>query len=332
MLKYMICGAVALGAFGMTTAAFATGGIYINGEHHPGGGTINVPYGGPASVHSGTVTHGAANCCPAYTTDTSGIVVSDPAVTYETMPPSYEVPATTDSELIYLDQPAVAPAVHTAPAQPVAVVQPVAHHAADRRHGWRSNVYVGVRAGWTSARDTDFRLQGGTVSNAYDDAGYNVSALVGWRNQLTPRIGYRVEGEVGYQSAEIDSHTVGGNTFSGSDAFGDTNVYYGFANLYLDGKIYDRLNAVVGGGIGAGRVEFDGHGVTPAGTVLDDTDVAFGYHLDAGLSYDVTPQLALEAMYRYTSFAEVDLRALDGAQTDVDVDSHNVLIGARYGF
>ena len=37
-------------------------------------------------------------------------------------------------------------------------------------------------------------------------------------------------------------------------------------------------------------------------------------------------------MYRYTSFIDAELTATDGTTSETDVDSHNVLIGARYGF
>lgn len=337
MLKNLLCGAAALGL--MSQAALANG-IIINGVPHQGGGVVDVPYG-----------HGSVNCCateelpytplpvvnygssPANVSyETAPVITSVPAsaMTYEQTPAtmyeaapmvtSYDTAPVVSEEIIYINQ---AP---TVPAPAIITAQPA-------EKAWSSRVYVGARGGWSRLKDTDFALQGGNVRNEYEDEGYNVSAVVGWGAKIKNSIGYRIEAELGYQTADVESHTVGGNTF-GSQAFGETKTLYGFANAYLDIPVVSRLNAVVGGGIGAGKVEFDNHGINVpgGGTVMDDEDTVFGYHLDAGVSYDVTDKLALEAMYRYTSFVDVELTARDGATSETDLDSHNVLVGARYGF
>jgi len=336
MLKNLLCGAAAIGL--MSQTAFANN-IIINGVPHHGGGSVNVPYG-----------HSAVNCCDteelpytplpvisydaapaAVTYETAPVVTSVPAsvTTYETMPAmTYEaVPVVTShpapvvsEEIVYINQ---APAV----AAPVIVA------AEPAQKNWSSRVYVGARGGWSRLKDTDFRVGNAPVENDYENEGYNVAAVVGWGAKVRNSIGYRLEAELGYQTADVDSHTVGGAKF-GSQAFGETKTLYGFANAYLDIPVVSRLNAVVGGGVGAGKVEFDSHGIDlpNIGTVVDDEDTVFGYHLDAGVSYDVTDKLALEAMYRYTSFVDVELTSVDGVTSETDVDSHNVLVGARYGF
>jgi len=328
MLKNLLCGAAALGL--MSQAALANG-VIINGVPHHGGGTVNVPYG-----------HNAANCCATEELPYTPLPVighhAAPAVTHQTAPTmvyetapvtTHHVPATMTTyesapmvteEIVYINQ---APTV-VAPA--VVAPQPQAR-------SWNSRVYVGARGGWSGLRDTDFALRGGKVKNEYENKGYNVSAVVGWGAKISNSIGYRLEAELGYQSADVESHKVGGRQF-GSQAFGKTKTIYGFANAYLDIPLVARLNGVVGGGVGAGKVKFDNHGIDAptVGTVMDDSDTVFGYHLDAGLSYDVTDQLALEAMYRYTSFVDVELKARDGAKSETNLDSHNVVVGARYGF
>lgn len=336
MLKHLLCGAAALGL--MSHVAVANE-IIINGQPHHGGNVVNVPYG-----------HGAVNCCATEALPYTPLPVishsaapvtyqAAPAATYAPVPAvtttyqsapavTYQSAPVVTEELVYINE---APTI-VAPAAPaVAAVVPINQKAAPK--GWSSQVYVGARGGWSSARDTSFELRGGRVDNSYDDVGYNVAAVVGWGAKVRNSIGYRLEAELGYQTAEIDSHTVGGNTF-GSNAFGDTNTLYGFANAYLDIPIVSRLNGVLGGGVGVGKVEFDGQGIDApgVGTVIDDEDTVFGYHLDAGLSYDVSDRLAVEALYRYTSFVDVELTARDGAKSETDVDTHNVVVGARYGF
>ena len=344
MIKNLLCSAAALGL--MSQAAFANN-VIINGVPQHGGGTINVPYG-----------QGAANCCATeelsytpmpvvhqaapvtYTSAPATTYVSEPAVTYAPAPVTYTsepvttyAPATVGTEeLIYIDDAPLATApTYAAPVVAAAPVQPAVMVEKPAARGWSSRVYVGARGGWSGLKDTDFNIQGGRVDNEYEQRGYNVAAVAGWGAKVSNSIGYRLEAELGYQTSEIESHSVGGNTFT-SAAYGDTNTLYGFANAYLDVPLVSRLNAVVGGGIGAGKVEFEGHGINGVGTVMDDSDTVFGYHVDAGLSYDVSDRLALEAMYRYTSFVDVELTSRDNVTSETDVDSHNVVVGARYGF
>ncbi len=343
MLKNLLGGAAVLALSGHTVFA---SGVIINGVPHHGSGPINISHGAggvacctvedlpytplpvihqPATV---TTTHTAA---PAVTYQTA------PAVTYQTAPvvshhaapviTHHAAPAVSTHEVIVNQLPAPAPIV----AAPV-VAAPVVKAKKPAARGWNSRVYVGARGGASFARDTEFTVQGLNVENEYDDPGYTVSGVVGWAAKVNNNIRYRLEAELGYQAADVDRHVAQGVAAARSQSNGDTETIFGFVNAYADIPVINRLNATIGGGLGVGYVSFDGHGTTGLGTLLDDSDTAFGYHLDAGLSYDVTEQLALEAVYRYTSFVDVELTAVDGTSSDTNVDSHNVLVGARYGF
>ena len=314
MYKTMLYSAAALGL--MTQAGFANE-IIINGVPHQAGGTITIPYN-----------HGTANCCDP--------VVSD----VQTQPVTGHAPDAAVHEHIINIKPAavVAPTAVVAPApvyaEPI-VAEPFfsgPQVAAPFTSVWKSRVYVGARGGHSNIRDTSFNLQGGAIQNDYEETGYNISGVVGW-GAKTNDYGIRLEGEVGYQTADISSHSTGAATFV-AEAGGETSALYGFVNAYLDIPVADRLSGTLGGGIGIAEVDFDNHSVDlpGIGTLLDDDDTVFAYHLDAGLSYDVTDRIALEALYRYTNFTDVELTSLDGTTSETDVDSHNVLIGARYGF
>lgn len=353
MLKNLLCGAAVLA---LSDHAALASGVIVNGVPHHGAGPLNISYGGvepccvedlpytPLPVISG---HSAPapviyeapvtyETMPAVTYEPAPVITHQaaPAVTYISDPvvTHQAVPAVSSHEFIVHQPPAPAPIV-AAPVYAAPAVAVPAVKAKKPRGAWSSRVYVGARGGWTGTRDTGFNIATGGVRNSYENRGYNVAAVVGWGAKIKKSIGYRLEAELGYQTADVDSHRVGGTTF-GSAAEGDTSTLYGFANAYLDVPLFSRLNGIIGGGAGIGRVEFDGHGIDLAGvgTVVDDADTVFGYHLDAGLSYDVTDRLALEAMYRYTQFVDVELKAEDGTRSDDDVSSHNVLVGARYGF
>lgn len=246
---------------------------------------------------------------------------SAPAVTY------YAAPAAGRHEIIINQLPAPAPVV----AAPV-VAAPVARSVSAAPNAWSSRVYVGARGGLSFLEDTDFRAGGASIDNDYRDPDYTVSAVVGWAAKVNNHIQYRLEAELGYQRADVDTHSSRNFNVGSSGSDGDTQTIFGFANAYVDVPIVKRLSATVGGGLGAGYVEFDDHGIDGLGTLVDDSDTVFGYHLDAGLTYDVTDRIAVEALYRYTNFIDVGLTAEDGNSSEADIESHNVLVGARYGF
>jgi|GEM_PF-936989 len=230
--------------------------------------------------------------------------------------------------------PSTAPAV-VQQAQPTyAPVQQVAPAL-----GWKARgVYVGARAGVTATRDTQFNLgrrpgEAGTeIRNEYDDPSYTGSLVAGYGARSTEGWGYRVEVEGGYQTAEIDAHElIGVARATGPDALGDANVLYGFVNVYGDVELTDRLGLTAGGGVGLGHIEFDKYGIRGGDPVLDDSATAFGYHLDAGVTYQLTDKVALEAMYRYQEFLGANVRTEAGNEDDIDLESHSILAGVRVG-
>jgi opacity protein-like surface antigen len=194
--------------------------------------------------------------------------------------------------------------------------------------------YVGLRGGASLFEDTQFGVSGATVTNEYDRLGYGVSGVAGYEVEIPEtRFGYRVELEGGYTQAEINSHNVSGaGTFTGGDASGDTSVLYGFVNTYADVNVAPKVDVFAGAGAGVGDVELDGHGTSATGRVMKDREVAFGYHIDAGASYEVSDNITLETMYRWQNFVDADLRATDGTKTNLDLASHNVYAGLRYKF
>jgi len=361
MLKYLFGGAAVLALSGHTALA---SNVIINGVPHHGNGPINVSYGGngvaccavedlphsplPVLQHStpsSVVTHEAApaaisyesapivshQAAPAVTYQSAPVITHQaaPAVTYHSAPAVtyHAAPAAGRHEIIINQLPAPAPVV----AAPV-VAAPVARSVSAAPNAWSSRVYVGARGGLSFLEDTDFRAGGASIDNDYRDPDYTVSAVVGWAAKVNNHIQYRLEAELGYQRADVDTHSSRNFNVGSSGSDGDTQTIFGFANAYVDVPIVKRLSATVGGGLGAGYVEFDDHGIDGLGTLVDDSDTVFGYHLDAGLTYDVTDRIAVEALYRYTNFIDVGLTAEDGNSSEADIESHNVLVGARYGF
>lgn len=342
MLKILLGGAAVLALSGHAVLASS---VFVNGASGAACcGVEDLPYTPLPVIHqtaAPVVTHQAA---PAVTYHAPAVThQAAPAVTYQSAPvvthqaPVYvhqPAPAVSTHEVIVNQIPAPAPIV-AAPVVVPAALPPVAPQAA--ANGWSSRVYVGARGGLSFLRDTDSAVVLAnrifTAETDYDDPAYTISAVAGWAAKVNNNIQYRLEAEIGYQFADVDSFSAPGTGLTSSDGSGDAETIFAFANAYVDVPIFNRVNGTVGGGIGIGRVNFDDQSFSDTGvTLVDDKDTAFGFHLDAGLTYDISDQIALEALYRYMSFLDVDSTSLDGVSTDNNVNSHNVLIGARYGF
>ena len=96
------------------------------------------------------------------------------------------------------------------------------------------------------------------------------------------------------------------------------------------GKVPPAKVMIIGAGVGYGSVDLENHANATA--QVDDDGGAFGYHLDAGIGIDITDSLSIEALYRYSSFLDVEVTSALGSRSDVDVDSHQGLGGLRYKF
>ena len=355
MLNKFLCGAAIVALSGQAVLA---SNVIINGVPHQGGNVINLGHGAGAagccavedlSLTSLPVIHQPAAVSTVHTTAAPAAVTyqsapavtyqSAPAVTYQSAPAvTYQsapvvthqaAPPVSTHEIIVNQIPAPTPAVAAPVVAAPVIAAPAVIAPQVSANDWSSRVYVGARGGLAFQRDTDFVADRVKVETEYDDPAYSISAVAGWAAKVNNNIQYRLEAEIGYQFADVDSFSSPGAT--STSASGDAETIFAFANAYVDVPIIDRLSGTVGGGLGVGRVDFDDLEFS-GGTLLDDDDTAFGYHLDAGLTYDITDQIAVEALYRYTSFVDVEVTAVDGTTTEDNLDSHSVLVGARYGF
>ena len=188
--------------------------------------------------------------------------------------------------------------------------------------------YVALRGGAAFADDTSFGVLGTDVNTSYDTGPF-VAGAVGYQFNNT---GLRVEGELGYLENSVDTHDVGGVAFANDDATGDTSAFFGLASVYYDLPFNSPIRPFVGGGIGAADVSFENHGTSATGTVLDDSNTAFAWHLTAGVNYDISPNMALEVGYRYMEFDGIDVTATDGTASTIDASNNIVFAGLKYRF
>ncbi len=148
---------------------------------------------------------------------------------------------------------------------------------------------------------------------------------------------YRLEAEIGYQQNDID----GVNAIEegedlvllpavGVPAEGDISVLSLMANGYYDIDL-GGVDLYATAGVGVAQVDFDdfryGDDIEEDGPSTDFSETTLAWQVGAGLAVPIGTNIALDARYRY--FATTDF-SING--TNMNVASHNVLLGLRVGF
>ena len=194
----------------------------------------------------------------------------------------------------------------------------------------------GASVGWTTEFDT----------------GLFLSAAYGLKFQNT----FRVEGEISYTSADVDTHTgvtAGGAALGGADAAvlitgsaplgvtvsdlvadgqGElTSVGYA-VNGYYDFPVQDTpFTAYIGGGLGFAEVDVE---YSPSATeIVSDTETVGFYQVMAGGSYALSEATELYGGYRWRQSGDAQTdSSLIPANLDVENASHILELGVRYTF
>ena len=209
--------------------------------------------------------------------------------------------------------------------------------------------YIGSLSSVNFLKHTDFDVAGVNVNTKYD-TGYYSAIRGGYNFGSYGYVSPRVELEVGYGSASVDEHRISGIGGLGSiNSYGDANTIQGFVNGYLDIPLAPAGDAgflsvftpYVGGGVGAMNLKLRKQGVGVAGTLMNDNDTAFAYHLDAGVGINLQSvfsgsnlfeKTTLDVGYRYTAANNFDFTARDGTTSSTDFSTNAITIGLRKQF
>lgn len=194
----------------------------------------------------------------------------------------------------------------------------------------------GTSVGWTTEFDT----------------GLFVSGAYGWRIADV----FRVEGEISYTSADVDTHTgvtAGGTALGAADAAvlitGSAPLGVTVSDLVADGQgevtslgyaingYYDfpvrntPFTAYIGGGLGIAEVEVE---YSPSATqIVSDKEMVGFYQIMAGGSYAVSDTTELYGGYRWRQSGDAETNStLIPASLDVENASHIIEAGVRYTF
>lgn len=195
-----------------------------------------------------------------------------------------------------------------------------------------------------------------TIDNCVDDCGGSPNPTFG-SNELFGKLkgSFLLGGGVGYQvtdyfrtdltvdymtRAKFNGYTVGANCGGGidcrSDEHGRMSALSILANAYVDLGNFNGFTPYVGAGIGGTHVKWgDLYAANYNTTQQGAANWRFTWALMAGVSYDLTENLKLDAGYRFRRISGGEMfKGNDylGSGYDKGMDIHDARIGLRYQF
>lgn len=146
----------------------------------------------------------------------------------------------------------------------------------------------------------------------------------------------RAEVELSYARWAADSysgHEQGGEHF-GNDADGHVSATYLLGNLWYDINTDTSFTPYIGGGAGVAWVDaktkFDGDSYG-----YDEGEMGFAFQAGAGVTFDLTENIALDVGYRFKGVLGIDFDAQDNSNEPYEhgnLYSHNVQAGVIFKF
>ncbi|MBX3453997.1 outer membrane beta-barrel protein [Ferrovibrio sp.] len=182
--------------------------------------------------------------------------------------------------------------------------------------GW----YGSITAGYLIPNDTDGSI-GNTPVSLEIDNGYSIFGAAGYKFGN----GFRVEGELGYSTADLDKVKIGSTPVTLN---GDVQLFTATGGLFYDLTTKSAFTPYVGVGVGVVREELSrtratANGVTVTTNGGSETNLtAFG---EAGVGVSLGSKIELVPSYRYQW---ID----DGSGGLDDTTAHLFRLGLRYWF
>ena len=182
--------------------------------------------------------------------------------------------------------------------------------------GW----YGSVNAGVAIMPDSDVAITelGTLTAELSYDTGFVVGGAVGYMMEK-----FRFEGEVSYQTSDIESLSIGGG---GSESLnGDISAVTFLVNGYFDFATGGPLTPYITAGIGYSNFEVNIQDVS-------DDDNLFTYQLGAGVGYSISETVILDLRYRYLGFDDYEYSEVGVGSIGIEAASHNISAGLRFAF
>lgn len=138
---------------------------------------------------------------------------------------------------------------------------------------------------------------------------------------------------------------IGGGTAGTNEYTADIQSWLGLANAYIDMGNWCGFTPYIGAGIGFSTLTVSGMkdiNVFNRSVAYgqDNTNTNFAWALHAGVSFDVSPQVAIDLAYRYADLGTAQsgtVTTFDGAASNSgvfirDITANDVMLGMRYKF
>ena len=173
------------------------------------------------------------------------------------------------------------------------------------------------------------------------DTGFIVGGAIGVKGLVHDNI--RTELEFAYTSHNPKTWNAA-NTTGGIytyNATGNIGVFTILANVWYDFDIDSSLTPYIGGGAGVGFVKNNMTLFTPGGSgyeILNKSSTEFAFQLGAGIKYDFTKNMALDAGYRLRGVLGANPKATGitggifglNSVKNFDLISHTVQVGVTF--
>ena len=149
--------------------------------------------------------------------------------------------------------------------------------------------YVAVGLGFDHVPDRDLSINGNTVSSQWKN-GWGLLGAVGYKWFF----GLRTEGEF---SGRVSWVRTFNNTGPWTGTQWDNSLMF---NALYDFEMGSRITPFIGGGLGVTQIQWGNNFRRPAATpvIYDAESIRMGWQAIAGLTFEITPKLALAFDYR----------------------------------
>lgn len=192
------------------------------------------------------------------------------------------------------------------------------------------NPYVSAKLTYSDmtfdGKDTWGGTRPGSHKDSLDDKVWGTSIAAGISNKVAGGA-VRTELEYNWNDTAEKGMKIGNNGPQGNVELDSQSL---FLNAYYDIDTGTKFTPYVGGSIGYAKVEGT---ISAAGFSMSEDDTNFAWQLGAGVAYAVNDNVSVDFGYRYTDMGDISKTYSDEPATyKMDVDSHELLLGARYTF
>lgn len=174
--------------------------------------------------------------------------------------------------------------------------------------------YFGLNVGVTSTVDSKVTDDTGFNGETSFESGLAASGAFGYKIGMG-----RIEGEIGYKSAEADKYSAYGFSSAANDE-DKVSVLSLMANGYVDFNASPTVKPYIMGGLGLANISSEDNGD-------DQDDTVFAYQVGLGVGFALNEKIILDLGYRYMGTSDPDFNG-----SEATYESHNVLAGLRFNF